>query len=418
MCETREARRGGGPLGASGTPRGPVALPLCLLLLLTLLSGLLAGCGHPAPAVDTPAQVRRLLDRRAEAVLDRDPAAYARTGAGTPYAALRALPLASWSYRLTSLHVTGKRATAHAELRYRIAGHDRGDAVAERVVGLVREGGGDGGRWSVTTEGPGAGTAQQLWDQGTVRAVRAGRGLVLGAGQDDATLRGYARLVDRAVPAVTDAWGADWPRSVVVLVPSSLSSMAALLGEPASNYRGIAAVTSGRTGGGPPGPADRIVVNPEAYGALSDLGKQVVLTHETTHTATRVRTTKATPMWLSEGYADWVGYRGTGRRAAAAAPELARAVAAGNVPHALPQNTDFRFDGDPDGLARAYEAGWTACLFVADTWGAERLNRFYRAVGAHTDNASVVHDALRDVLGTTSPEFTRRWRAYLVAELG
>ncbi|NED03014.1 hypothetical protein G3I55_15260, partial [Streptomyces sp. SID6648] len=71
-----------------------------------------------------------------------------------------------------------------------------------------------------------------------------------------------------------------WARRVVVVVPRSLEGMAGLLGSPASSYRGIAAVTTGETGGRERAPADRIIVNPDAYGLLGDLGKQVVLTHE------------------------------------------------------------------------------------------------------------------------------------------
>ena len=59
------------------------------------------------------------------------------------------------------------------------------------------------------------------------------------------------------MPAVTEAWGTDWPGHVVVLVPKSLEGMAALLGAPASGYRGIAAVTTGETGGTGTAPADR-----------------------------------------------------------------------------------------------------------------------------------------------------------------
>lgn len=50
-------------------------------------------------------------------------------------------------------------------------------------------------------------------------------------------LRSYARLADRAVPAVSDAWGRDWAREVVILVPWSLDGMGQLLGAAASGYQ-------------------------------------------------------------------------------------------------------------------------------------------------------------------------------------
>ncbi|NSL43549.1 hypothetical protein, partial [Streptomyces sp. 8P21H-1] len=337
-----------------------------------------------------------------------------RAEARTGFRNLRAVPLAGWSYRVTGLSRSGDRATADADLSYRIAGHDRAPVVTARTLSLLRA----GGRWYVTADRPAAGAGRQLWEQGTVTAVRGGRSLVLGVGQSRSALRGYAGLADRAVPAVREAWGGDWPGRVVVLVPGSLEGMAQLLGAPAAGYRGIAAVTTGETGGSGKVPADRIIVNPDAYGVLGSFGRQVVLTHETTHVATRAATSAATPLWLSEGYADWVGYRGTGRSAAQAAPELRQAVAGGDVPAGLPADGDFGFGGDAGKLARAYESGWLACRLIAERWGEVRLGEFYRAVGEHGKRAGAVETGMREVLDTSLEEFTAHWRAYLRDRLG
>ncbi|WP_405815798.1 hypothetical protein OG241_14760 [Streptomyces sp. NBC_01390] len=388
---------------------------VALWLLLGSLVALVA-CGG-RPGIDTAsADVRRLLDRRSAAVLAGDAAAYAGTGASAQFTRLRALPLAAWSYRLVALRRTGDDgATADVELSYRVQGIDKAPVKAGRTLRLTQR---HNGRWYVDDDEPARGTARQLWDQGTVEAVRGAHSLVLGVGQSPDLLRGYAGLADRAVPAVTDAWGGAWTKRVVILVPKSLDGMAGLLGSPSSAYRGIAAVTTGEAGGSVTAPADRIIVNPEAYGVLGGFGKQVVLTHETTHVATRTATTAATPLWLSEGYADWVGYRSTGRTAVQAAPELARAVAAGEVPDALPVDADFGFGGDAAKLAQAYEGGWLACRLIADRWGEVRLGEFYRAVGAHGKRAGAVQGALAKVLGTTPGEFTGLWREYLRAQLG
>ncbi|MFI8187903.1 hypothetical protein ACIF8T_03700 [Streptomyces sp. NPDC085946] len=384
------------------------------VVVLCLLLASLVGCGGrsaDAAAVD----VQRTLDRRARAVLDGDRAAFARTGAPGWFGNLGAVPLADWSYRLTALHRRGDRATADAELRYRVEGYDRAPVTVGRVLALTRR---DDGGWYVDSDRPGAKSAQQLWDQGAVRVVRGARSLVLGVGQSAGALRRYADLADRAVPAVSGAWGTDWARRVVVLVPASLEAMAGLLGSPASSYRGIAAVTTGETGDPERAPADRVILNPDAYGVLGAFGRQVVLTHETTHVATRAATTAATPLWLSEGYADWVGYRGSGRTPAQAAPELARAVGRGEVPDRLPGDGEFGFSGDGERLARAYESGWTACRLIAEEWGEAELVAFYRAVGAHQERSGAVEDAMRTVLGTTPGEFTARWQDYLRARLG
>ncbi|MEV5173038.1 hypothetical protein AB0L10_18570 [Streptomyces flaveolus] len=384
------------------------AVGLALLLPLT-------GCGGHTVTDSARAEVQRVLDRRAAALLGHDETAYGATGTRTEYTRLRALPLASWSYRVTALRRTASGATADAELRYRVAGYDNAPVDARRTLTLGRAA---DGHWYVTADEPARKAGQQLWDQGTVTAVQGAHSLVLGAGGSAADLRPYARLADRAVPAVSGAWGRNWSRRIVVLVPPSLEGMAALLGSPAADYRGIAAVTTGETGGSGRSPADRVLVNPEAYAVLGDAGKQVVLTHETTHVATRADTTAATPLWLSEGYADWIGYLGTGRTPAEIAPELARAVRDGEAPDALPGDEDFAFTREPTRLARAYEGGWLACRMIAERWGADRLSAFYRAVGAHGKRAGAVEGALRKVLGTTPEEFTARWRDYVTNRLG
>ncbi|MEV8312926.1 hypothetical protein AB0Q95_02035 [Streptomyces sp. NPDC059900] len=397
----------------AGRGRGSWVTGICVALLV--------GCGGPPAPDAAPADVRRMLDRRADAVLDRDAKAYRATGrdAGVAdvYDNLREVPLKSWQYRLTSFERTGDRATATADLRYRIKGYDSEPLTTSRALTLRER----DGHWYVAAERPAEKSSEQLWDQGPVTSVRGAHSLVLGVGkgeQEKTTLRGYADLADRAVPLVRDAWPGKWPQRIVVLVPGSLKGMAGLLGAPASGYQGIAAVTTGEAGGSGAAPADRIIVNPEAYGVLGDFGKQVVLTHEATHVATRAHTSPATPLWLSEGLADWVGYRGTGRTAAQAAPELRRAVERDRLPAALPEDDDFGFSGDAEKLAAAYEGSWLACRMIADQWGEAPLRDFYEAVGAHKKRPGAVQDAMEEVLDITPEEFTARWRTYLREELG
>ncbi|MFD9007227.1 hypothetical protein ACFV0T_40940 [Streptomyces sp. NPDC059582] len=395
----------------AGRRRGSRSAVAALCLLLVSL----VGCGG-RPATDgARAEVQRLLDARAAAVLGHDEPAYRATGTPAGFDHVKAVPFSAWSYRVTAVHPSGDTASADAELRYSVRGYDRAPVTAARVLGLALDA---GGRWRVTSDRPAKKAGQQLWDQGAVSVVRGAHSLVLGTGQSGERLRSFAELADRAVPAVSQAWGADWSGHVVVLVPKSLEGMAGLLASPASSYRGIAAVTTGETGGPARAPADRIIVNPDAYGVLGSLGRQVVLTHETTHVATRAHTDAATPLWLSEGYADWVGYRGSGRSASMVAPELAGAVADGRVPAALPADKDFGFTGDSTRLAQAYEGGWLACRLIADRWGEVRLGEFYRAVGAHRARAGAVEDAMKKVLGTTSEKFTAQWRDALRAQFG
>ncbi|MFI9765628.1 hypothetical protein ACIHJG_02010 [Streptomyces sp. NPDC052415] len=396
-------------MAGRGRASGSGVVVLCLLFVSLVACG-----GRPVTDAARDA-VQRVLDRRAEAIVERDESAFVRTGARSGFDDLREVPFAEWSYRVTGLRRSGDSATAQAELRYRLRNDDRAPVTAARSLELSLDAGGE---WYVESERPARKAADQLWDQGRVDVVRGERSIVLGVGQSGARLRAFADLADRAVPAVNRAWDTEWPRRLVVLVPESLEAMAGLLGSPASSYRGIAAVTTGETGAPADAPADRVILNPVAYGVLGQSGKQVVLTHEATHVATRAHTSAATPLWLSEGYADWVGYLGTGRSPLEAAPELWRAVTEGEIPAGLPTDEDFGFTGDSGGLARAYESGWMACRMIAERWGEERLGEFYRAVGAHEKRPGAVEEALDRVLGTTVEDFTAQWRDYLRTQFG
>ncbi|MEF2526086.1 hypothetical protein [Streptomyces sp. CS62] len=365
-------------------PARRAAAPLALCLLA-------AGCAA-GPAPD-PAE--------------RDVRTAVAAWAGQPSARPAGLPLAQWAYEVTGVRRDGPRATATAELRYRIDGYDTAPAGSAREVRLTKS----AGRWTVTGDTAAPGAPPQPWDQGPLEVVRGAHALVLRAGSGGPHPADVAADADRAVPAASAAWPRPWAGRVVVLVPPTQEAMAALLGRPPAAYTGMAAVTTGSTGGAA-GPADRIVVNPAAYSQLSAAGRSVVLTHEATHAATRRATTERTPLWLSEGFADWAAYRGTPTAPADAAPALARAVRRGDLPAGLPADRDFAFGADPDALARAYEGAWLACRLIAESRGDGALVRLYERAGREP-----LDTALGEELGLDGAELARAWRERLRTEL-
>ncbi|MFD6281875.1 hypothetical protein ACFWFI_40910 [Streptomyces sp. NPDC060209] len=386
-------------------------------------------CAGPrdAPTGITAQEVGATLDRRAAAVMEHDTDAYLAAldpGAASFRAAQRTelhnladVPLESWAYKVKDVTDKGAdRVTAQVELRYRIKGYDKAPMSSSRTVELVRRG--EGRTWYVAADRAADGTSGQLWQQGEVEVVRGTHSLVLGVGRRAAELRRIADTADRAVPAVTASWPEPWAERVVVLVPESVEDMAGLLDSPVASYRGIAAVTTGEVGGSGQAPADRVIVNPQAYGMLGDFGQRVVLTHETTHVATRPHTSAATPVWLSEGFADWTAYRQESRTAPEIAPELTEAVQSGDLPAELPADGDFGFGEDAAKLSRAYEGGWLACEMIARDWGEDELIAFYKAVGSRSERDGAVEQAMHTVLGTTTQDFTARWREYLRGRLG
>jgi hypothetical protein len=132
------------------------------------------------------------------------------------------------------------------------------------------------------------------------------------------------------------------------------------------------------------------------------------MSHETVHVATdAARSTM--PLWLLEGFADYVALRDVDLPLATTAGQVIRQVRREGLPDALPGVQEF--DTSAPHLGAAYEAAWLACRELADLGGEARLVRFYDAV----DDGTPVADALRSTFGLGLGAFTDRWRARLEA---
>ncbi|MGP3954892.1 hypothetical protein ACTWPT_02750 [Nonomuraea sp. 3N208] len=236
--------------------------------------------------------------------------------------------------------------------------------------------------------------ARDLWRDGVLLA-RGTRSLVVGHHTPASTLDELARRADTAGRRVSDVLGR--PVRPLVVVPQSAPETAGLAG--VERVDGLAAVAD----------RGRVIVVPEVFARLNPIGKDVVLAHELTHV---VAGTGNLPVWLYEGFADYVGYRDAGLPVRTAAAELGDEVRAGRVPSELPGPAAFAADGrDPVRLARAYQEAWLACRFLADRFGEENLVRFYRDA-----QAAGVDRALAS-LGLSVATLTARWRAYVRDQL-
>jgi hypothetical protein len=376
--------------------------------------------------------VADLLKRRATALVNKnrndflatvDPHdAALRRQEGTWFDNLMAVPLTVWSYKLGGPKdaklpsaAVAKAASAgqdsfssFVDVALRITGYDNADSTHDEVLTFTPH----VGRWYVSGRwvAPGRGN-EQLWDVGKVHALAGDHSLVLGLPDDD-VLRPIADEVDSAVPRVDDVWGRNWPRRVLVLVTRTEDEMAALLGGKASSYAQLAAITRGELGvAEESAAAERVVINPRAYADLSDVGRRVIMTHEITHVAVRSATQDWTPMWLAEGFADYIGYRGSGLSVKFIAQELVDDVKAGKDPTELPSDADF--DTTNPQLPQAYEMAWLACKMIVDDDGQDALLAFVRRAGQPGGTAASVVDAFTSILHTTPAQFTRDWRTYV-----
>ncbi len=369
--------------------------------------------------------VTELLQTRAAAILAGDQAAWLSTvdpgsafhdQQARVFENLRDVPFGHVSFELAGVApaLTPARQSALGESAWvarvvadvRIKDFDRTPTQSEQFLTAVRR----GDRWYLAADTDGQ-TAVQPWDLGRVHVVRGDRVLALGTADTEA-LRGYAAAGDRAVARVSRVWGTSWPQRAVLLVPRTEGEMSRLLAR-TDGIDQIAAVTTGELGDDGSAGSDRVVINPSAFARLGQVGQRVVLTHEMTHVAVRSSTSAPVPIWLSEGFADYVGYQGVGLTRRTVAADLLALQRQGEGFNQLPTDTDF--DPAATTIAPSYSASWLACSLLADQYGRAKLVRFYRT--AATDNSSdpdtAVVQAFRSVFDTTQGDFTKTWVRYM-----
>jgi len=216
-------------------------------------------------------------------------------------------------------------------------------------------------------------------------------------------LLALAQSESRAFRSVRSLRGPGGPDLVVLVVPARLADLESLLERPAGSLSTVAAVALGH---------DRVWVNREALAALPEVGRDIVLRHETTHLVVNASGSDAVPLWLEEGVAEFVGYLGSGVRLDVAAEDLLGEVAAGKLPDRLPRDSDFAASG----TSVSYHQAWTACLWLADQIGVEGLLRFYDDVSSAegADREAAVDQALGKA-GLTRAQLLDGWRSALAA---
>jgi hypothetical protein len=290
--------------------------------------------------------------------------------------------------------------TAAVDMTWRFSGFDREPVREEVLVAFDASGPG------ATVTGIGGGDRRTpLWLTAPLEVRRSGESLVLVAGSA-ADADKYAARAAAAVPAVRAVLPA-WPGGLVVEVPGTAAELDAMLAAEPGTYADIAAVSATVDGTLTSTSPAHVFVNPDLFRELGPAGEQVVMTHEATHIATEAPVTSGMPIWLLEGFADYVALRGTDLPMSKTAGQLIAQVRAEGVPDALPGPAEF--DSTATHLGAAYEAAWLACLVVADLAGEEALVRVYDDVRGGAD----IGAALRSSAGLDEAELTTRWQQRL-----
>ncbi|MFC7594266.1 hypothetical protein ACFQU3_03020 [Terrabacter sp. GCM10028922] len=253
----------------------------------------------------------------------------------------------------------------------------------------------------------------QPWDLPGLVVRRSAKALVLAVGARS-RVDEVARRARTASARVAAVWGRAEP--AVWIAPATDADAARLLGRAPSDLGGVAAATDGPLTPGERAGADRIVLAPGAWTALQPAGRDVVMTHELTHVTVRAATTRAVPVWLSEGFAELVAYAPIDLpESTIVAPALDR-VRADGLPRALPADADF--DPGTPALPAAYGLSLLALRTLADAHGTQAVVQLYRAAAGGLDvstsrlddREAAVDEALRRQLGTTRAELVADWQ--------
>jgi hypothetical protein len=420
---------------------------LVAAIAATLLGGVILLVGQPAtgPVATAPAKgrptgqgaplaqtgdaaVTALLRTRAAAVLHRDRDAFLATidPRATPefrdaqtamFDNLADVPLSVWSYDVDPTDVVAvPKGVFPAEelwapavqLDYALVGVDR-DPTNKPMGYLFSR---HGTQWFLASDTLTSRTTWRgPWDFGPVAATRSKSGLVL-AHPDNAELaKRISAELDSDVKAVSEVWDQPWSREVAVLVPSSDDEMKAFVGpEFAVDAIAAVAVADRVDNGRHTAVGQRVVLNPGNAEQMPATSLKVVLRHEMTHIAARGYTVDGTPMWMLEGFANYVGYRDSGIPVDVAAADVADLERSGKPPTDLPANGDFAAGGDKINLA--YDEAWTLNSFIADTFGQHALVTLYLRIAGGSPTTDVGQQ-LHDVLGLDRAGLIAGWQDYL-----
>lgn len=370
------------PQQRAGTVADPTGAARTLADWVTALA-----TGDPAAAV----RLAREGDAAAADLL----AATARNAAGIGVAGLSA----RYVDELGAVSESG-RWQAAVELTWRLTGHDDQMASTEIAVGFA-----------ATENGvaiSGIDRSQRrvpLWLAGPLEVRRAGATLVLTTGGPTVADR-YARLMPAAVRTVRRVLP-DWDGRLVLEVPADGDQLAAALDARSGQYAAVAAVTASVDGSSARTAPVHVFVNPVVMGRLEPAGMRIVLAHEATHLATGAATNPRLPLWLAEGFADYVALRDVRLPLTTTAGQLIERVRKQGLPERLPGPEEF--DARSGGFGAEYEAAWLACRLLAARSGEAALVRIYDRVGDGAD----LDATLREETGLGLAGLTRAWRQHL-----
>ena len=405
---------------------------------LVAVVSVVVGLSFNAPSVAQPDDARgaiqELLDRRAEALIDKDRDAFLATISDDNarfrerqeafFDGFASMELAEYSLQVdwSRYGDLARRADVRrydgarvmlplTEERYRIRGFDKDAAVEDMYFTFVER----DGVWLIANDTDldalGLFSGRHAWDFGPVSPTRDGSFLLIeadrpGCASSPPDLTGIAQ---RGLDRVDAYWTPSWRKKVILVVPCDGEELQRMLQATFDPSKFVAfAYSTLDLDGGYRFTGHRIIVNPPVFNGRGADEALTILAHELLHVASRDVSGPFVPLLVDEGVADVVGYAG----APSALAFLDSIVAAGSFDGALPD--DFAFSiGSGSEIFLSYQEAHSAMSFIAERWGRQAVVDLYLDLGARRYEPGLagwhLDDALRATIGIGLRAFERAW---------
>ena len=360
-------------------------------------------------AVPDAAALTDMLRKMSYAVVKHDGASFVEAAGSTPWGRRKRRNLEALGVEQVDLRYVARRSRT-ADVTVAVAWTPGARSVYDGTTTMARRvrfslGVSAAGKPAVLGTGRTGRSPLPVWLMGRLEVISLSRGaaLVRLAPDPGQALRVQAlvRRATRTAHTVLDESASGSRRHVVVITPGT-STQAAKLVSAEEDLDGVAAITATADGSRSRQAPVHVVLNPAEFERLRPRGAQVVVTHEVTHALTGAAAAEM-PLWVAEGFADWVGVRAVRLPVDVAAGRLLASVRRSGPPARLPTQADF---ARQDQTAIAYEAASTAVRSLARRVGEKAVVGFHADVVAGRPTES----ALRTNTGLGVAELTRLWR--------
>ncbi|HWL64680.1 MAG TPA: hypothetical protein VNP73_01795 [Actinomycetota bacterium] len=254
-------------------------------------------------------------------------------------------------------------------------------------------------------------SSRHLWDLGPVDVLTASDFVLFSHPCATGGLCGDSGLLADARSAmgrVTKYWN-DVPERVAILVPSDQEVVERMIQATFELDNFVAfAYSSEDLSEGLDYTGNRIILNPPAFGGRSTDSSRTILAHELLHIVTRDASGPFIPVFVEEGFAEYVGYDAN----RSSLSFLSGEIAAGNFDRQIPEDFEFLI-GSGTEIFRSYQESESAVFFFIERWGLDRFKRFYRRLGRIEIAPGTVRywldKTLRRTIGMDLDGFEKAW---------